>query len=218
MISNEAKMMVCRCMTLPQNSEFLLDTVSTTCGSGWVRQPSDIATRLRTHPLPQVVLTVSNNNFGLYSKAVHVDHRFGEGLRCFLWQIVSDATSDEPVFVFAREFLRIYGRVWMRCAIGITFKCNRWRRNHRSLSKPPFKIIVLSLSFGQAAPPQQSCRCRKASRATKLPDGHWLDQLPHSLRSIDQHRFVLPDRTRCLPADCSQQSCLYWILRELQRE
>jgi len=38
-----------------------LDTVSTTCGSGWVHaQPLGSEPRLqRTHPLPQVVLTVS---------------------------------------------------------------------------------------------------------------------------------------------------------------
>src|SRR5262249_37193518 len=36
------------------HSESSLEAVSTTCGSGWVREP------LRTHPLPQVVLTVSN--------------------------------------------------------------------------------------------------------------------------------------------------------------
>ena len=43
-----------------------LDTVSTTCGSGWVRSLyaciEEVSRRpkLRTHPLPQVVLTVSN--------------------------------------------------------------------------------------------------------------------------------------------------------------
>jgi len=36
------------------NKSFCLETVSTTCDSGWVRE------RCRTHPLSQVVLTVSN--------------------------------------------------------------------------------------------------------------------------------------------------------------
>ena len=37
-----------------------MDTVSTTCGSGWVHAHSFIGSELRrTHPLPQVVLTVS---------------------------------------------------------------------------------------------------------------------------------------------------------------
>jgi len=40
-----------------------LDTVSTTCGSGWVDDPHTISTidfesEWLTHPLPQVVLTV----------------------------------------------------------------------------------------------------------------------------------------------------------------
>jgi len=40
-----------------------LDTVSTTCGSGWVDDPHAISTidfesEWLTHPLPQVVLTV----------------------------------------------------------------------------------------------------------------------------------------------------------------
>jgi len=46
----------------------LLDTVSTTCDSGWVRSLyagiEEVSRRpkLRTHPLSQVVLTVSNRN------------------------------------------------------------------------------------------------------------------------------------------------------------
>ena len=36
-----------------------LDTVSTTCGSGWVRSHAVTQSRWRIHPLPQVVLTVS---------------------------------------------------------------------------------------------------------------------------------------------------------------
>jgi len=40
--------------------ESRLDTVSTTCGSGWVRSQGVRRRQLlRTHPLPQVVLTVS---------------------------------------------------------------------------------------------------------------------------------------------------------------
>src|ERR1051325_10562684 len=38
---------------------FYLDTVSTTCDSGWVRSHQATRPRLRTHPLSQVVLTVS---------------------------------------------------------------------------------------------------------------------------------------------------------------
>jgi len=52
---------------LPQSQDPLLDTVSTTCGSGWVRSlyarvEEVSAAQLRTHPLPQVVPTVSNSD------------------------------------------------------------------------------------------------------------------------------------------------------------
>jgi hypothetical protein len=36
-----------------------LDTVSTTCGSGWVNHRIEDLMLTTTHPLPQVVLTVS---------------------------------------------------------------------------------------------------------------------------------------------------------------
>jgi hypothetical protein len=46
-----------------------LDTVSTTCGSGWVNDPYR-ANRVRlTHALPQVVLTVSNYVSDVYKPA-----------------------------------------------------------------------------------------------------------------------------------------------------
>src|SRR6185295_483729 len=41
----------------------------------------------------------------------------------------------------------------MWCAVGITFKRNRWHCVHGSLREPPFEIIVLPLSFGQAEAP-----------------------------------------------------------------
>jgi hypothetical protein len=48
-----------------------LDTVSTTCGSGWVNDPYR-ANRVRlTHPLPQVVLTVSNYVSNVYRQSQH---------------------------------------------------------------------------------------------------------------------------------------------------
>jgi len=44
-----------------------LEEVSTTCGSGWVNDWHAvlISNPIGTHPLPQVVLTVSNDNFRL---------------------------------------------------------------------------------------------------------------------------------------------------------
>jgi len=49
-------------MLFASNQKPLLDTVSTTCGSGWVRSLLDCHW-LRTHPLPRTVLTVSKYDF-----------------------------------------------------------------------------------------------------------------------------------------------------------
>src|SRR4051794_5058878 len=61
----------------------LLDTVSTTCGSGWVRSlyafvENVCRAQLRTHPLPQVVLTVSDGILDFETKPfrVHVPTAF----------------------------------------------------------------------------------------------------------------------------------------------
>jgi hypothetical protein len=42
-----------------------------------------------------------------FSGPVDVNHGLGEGLWSFLWQIVPDAASDDPVIIFAGEFLAI---------------------------------------------------------------------------------------------------------------
>jgi hypothetical protein len=39
------------------------------------------------------------------SVAIHVDDGIGEGLGCFLWQVVPDAAGDDPMRIIAREFL-----------------------------------------------------------------------------------------------------------------
>ena len=89
---------------------------------------------------------------GLY-KAVDVDHSLGKGLRGFLRQIVTDATRDDSVRVFAREFLGIGTgtRVW--CTIGITFKGNGGHGDDRTFGQPLFQIVVFRLAFSQAEPP-----------------------------------------------------------------
>ena len=53
---------------------------------------------------------------------VDVGDGLGEGLRGFLRQIVPDATVDDPVRIFAREFLGIGARVRVWCAVGVTFE------------------------------------------------------------------------------------------------
>ena len=51
----------------------LLDTVSTTCGSGWVNDSNRASFVRLSHPLPQVVLTVSKCIRLKAEEASHVD-------------------------------------------------------------------------------------------------------------------------------------------------
>src|SRR5260370_16952836 len=63
----------------------------------------------------------------------------GKGLRSVLGQIVP-AAADDPVRIFAREFLGIGNRVRMRRTIGITFKGYGGYRNDRAIRSPKSKI------------------------------------------------------------------------------
>ena len=66
---------------------------------------------------------------------------------------MTDAAFDEPVRIFAREFLGIRTGVRVRRTIGITFKRNSRHGDDRKCGKPLFQIIVLRLTFSQAEPP-----------------------------------------------------------------
>src|SRR5262245_8807104 len=55
--------------------------------------------------------------------------------------------------VLAREFLCIGTAVLVGCAISITFKGDRGHCDHRTFSKPLFKLVILRLAFGQAQSP-----------------------------------------------------------------
>jgi hypothetical protein len=46
-----------------------------------------------------------------------------KGLRSFLRQIVPNAALDDPVSVFAREFIGIGTGIRVRCTVVVTFKC-----------------------------------------------------------------------------------------------
>src|ERR1022692_795463 len=88
------------------------------------------------------------------SKAVNVDDGLRECLRSFLRQIVPDTTLDEPVFIFAREFLAIRTIVRiMWCTVGITLKGNGGHGDDRTCGNSLFKIVILRLAIGQAEPP-----------------------------------------------------------------
>src|ERR687892_2835221 len=59
---------------------------------------------------------------GSFGVTVDFDDSFGKGLRGFLRQIVPNTARDDPVPIFAREFLGIGPGVRVGCTIGITFK------------------------------------------------------------------------------------------------
>ncbi len=87
-----------------------------------------------------------------FCRSITVDFydSLGKVLRGFLRQIVPDAALDDPVRVFAREFLGIGTglRVW--CTIGVTFKGNGWHGDDPAFGKPLFQIVIFRLAFSQA--------------------------------------------------------------------
>ena len=87
------------------------------------------------------------------SKAVYIDYRLGKIFWCFLGQVVPDATFDDPMRIFAREFLGIGTGVRVWRAIGIAFKGNGGHSDDRTFGKPLFQIVILRLAFSQAEPP-----------------------------------------------------------------
>ena len=89
----------------------------------------------------------------LRSITIDFDDRFGKGLRGFLRQIVPDAALDDPVRIFAGEFLGIGAGVRVWCAIGITFKGDGGHGDDRTFGKPLFQIVIFRLAFSQAEPP-----------------------------------------------------------------
>src|SRR5262249_44030425 len=84
---------------------------------------------------------------------VDLDDSFGKRLRSFLRQVVPDAALDDPMRVFAREFLGIGTAVRVRRAIGIAFKGDGRHGDDRTYGKPLFKVVIFPLAFGQADPP-----------------------------------------------------------------
>src|SRR5215217_6162417 len=90
---------------------------------------------------------------GSFGVTVDFDDSFGKGLRGFLRQIVANAALDDPVRIFAREFLGIGPGVRVGCTIGITFKGYGGHGDDRTFGKPLFQIVILRFAFSQAEPP-----------------------------------------------------------------
>src|SRR5262245_17361527 len=89
----------------------------------------------------------------LSSVTVDLDDGLGEGLGCFLRQVVPDTAPDSLVRIFARELLGIGAAVRVWCTVGITFKGNGGHGDDRTFGKPPLELVVLRLAFSQAQPP-----------------------------------------------------------------
>src|SRR5208283_423426 len=77
-----------------------------------------------------------------------------ERLRSFLWQIVTDTALDDPVFIFAREFLAIgtIVRIMWR-TVCITLEGNGGHGDDRAFGNSLFEIVILRLAVSQAEPP-----------------------------------------------------------------
>src|ERR671921_1915926 len=90
---------------------------------------------------------------GSFGVTVDSHDSFGKGLRGFLRQIVPNTARDDPVPIFAREFLGIGPGVRVGCSIGITFKGNGGHGDDRTFGKPLFQIVIFRFAFSQAEPP-----------------------------------------------------------------
>ena len=64
---------------------------------------------------------------------------------------MADASVDDPVFIFPREFLAIgcwVSRVW--CTIGVAFQGNGGHADVRKLSELLLEFVVLRFAFSQS--------------------------------------------------------------------
>src|ERR1700690_2187009 len=76
-------------------------------------------------------------------ECAYVDYSFGEFLRSLLGQVVSDATSDETVFVLAREFSAIGCVDGMRRTVRVPLHGDCRHRNHRTRGQSLLQFVVL---------------------------------------------------------------------------
>jgi hypothetical protein len=80
---------------------------------------------------------------------VDVDHRLHEGLRGFLWQVMTDATGEDPVRILSGELLRTSTGVRMRRTVGIAFEGDRRHGDDRTSGQLPLDLSVPGLAFSQ---------------------------------------------------------------------
>src|SRR5690606_8120986 len=65
-----------------------------------------------------------------------------ECLRCFLWEVMTDAALDRPVLILAGEFPCVRGAFGMWCAVCVAFEGNGWNRDGRTRRELRFKGVV----------------------------------------------------------------------------
>jgi hypothetical protein len=113
-------------------------------------------------------------------KTIDVDYCLRKGLRSFLRQIMPNASSDSPMFVFSGEFPgKLVGVGIMWSPICVAFKSNGWHGSDVTCGKALFQIVISRLAFDQAWSPAvtvdhdrhmiriiERCRGREVSSAT----------------------------------------------------
>ena len=89
----------------------------------------------------------------LQSITINFDNSCGEILRGFLRKIVPDATLDDPMCIFAREFFGIGTGVRVWRTVGVTFKGNGRHGDGGRFRKPLVQMEILRFAVSQAEPP-----------------------------------------------------------------
>src|SRR6266566_1273902 len=126
---------------------------------------------------------------------VDIDDSLGEGLRCFLRQIVPDTARDDPMLIFAREFAGIDTGVRVWCPISIAFQRHGGHGDGRSLGESLFQLVIFRLAISQSQPPAiimdhdadmirivEGCCAALKRGIVEVP--LWRSELPHELRKV----------------------------------
>src|SRR5712691_5398399 len=90
---------------------------------------------------------------GRQLRFVDIDDRLGKSLRGFLRKIVSNATRDGSVLVFAREFFGVGAGIRVWGTIGIAFEGDGGNGDYREFGKPLFEVGIFWFAVSQTEPP-----------------------------------------------------------------
>ena len=85
----------------------------------------------------------------LTPRAVNVEDGLGEGLGCFLGQVMPDPAGDDPVGVVYRELLRVGARLRIRLAVGVALEGDR-RHGNRGARRRSGSMGRSSTPVGEA--------------------------------------------------------------------